>query len=185
MGELAPPPKAVMAGADPELGIHYASESSGSTPAAANPPRRWKKWQVYAVNGLALVAVLSAAVALAISEKINSDVSIPEPENLGIESVCGQQKALTSGTPGDCLQMSLEGPTVDLNYTTYVGTSRKSGINVFLGMRYAEPPLGELRWRAPIEPSGKIDGRVATAKAVGCSLGFYASLYGHRERPAI
>ncbi|TLD28370.1 hypothetical protein PspLS_03821 [Pyricularia sp. CBS 133598] len=165
MGEVAPPPKAVTAGADPELGIPHAPESSGSTPAAANPPRRWKKWQVYAVNGLALVACLSAAVALAISEKINSDVSIPE--HLDIESVCGSQKPLTRGVPDDCLQMSLEGPMVDLDYTTYVGTTRKSGINVFLGMRYAEPPLGELRWRAPIEPSVNTDGRVAMAKAFG------------------
>ncbi|TLS24207.1 hypothetical protein PpBr36_08668 [Pyricularia pennisetigena] len=167
MGEVAPPPKAVTAGTDPELGITYAPESSGSIPSktAANPPRRWKKWQIYAVNGLALAACLSAAIALAISEKINSDVSIPE--QIYVESVCGPQRALTPGAPDDCLQMSLDGPMVDLNYTTYVGTTRKSGINVFLGMRYAEPPLGQLRWRAPIEPSGDRDGPVARAKAFG------------------
>ncbi|KAI6382934.1 hypothetical protein MCOR25_000444 [Pyricularia grisea] len=136
MGEVTPPPKAVTAGEDPELGIPHAAESSGSSPTAANPPRRWKKWQVYTVNGLALIACLTAAVALAISEKINSD-------------------------------MSLEGPMVDLNYTTYVGTTRQSGINVFLGMRYAEAPVGELRWRAPIEPSSDGNNRVSRAKEFG------------------
>ncbi|KLU87663.1 acetylcholinesterase [Magnaporthiopsis poae ATCC 64411] len=47
---------------------------------------------------------------------------------------------------------ALSGPTVDLGYATYVGSRRESGVNVFQGMRYARPPLGDLRWRAPVEP---------------------------------
>ncbi|KAM7185444.1 alpha/beta-hydrolase [Rhypophila sp. PSN 637] len=43
-------------------------------------------------------------------------------------------------------------PRVDLNYTIYEGDALPSGINRFLGMRYAAPPLGSLRFRAPIEP---------------------------------
>ncbi|KAM7222352.1 Alpha/Beta hydrolase fold [Rhypophila decipiens] len=43
-------------------------------------------------------------------------------------------------------------PRVDLNYTIYEGDALPSGINRFLGMRYAAPPLGNLRFRAPIEP---------------------------------
>ncbi|GAB1311304.1 Carboxylic ester hydrolase [Madurella fahalii] len=42
---------------------------------------------------------------------------------------------------------------VDLNYTTYEGVQLPNGVNAFLGMRYAAPPLGNLRWRAPVEPA--------------------------------
>lgn len=41
---------------------------------------------------------------------------------------------------------------VDLGYARYQGTT-VSGVHQFLGMRYAEPPIGDLRWRAPRDPS--------------------------------
>ncbi len=41
---------------------------------------------------------------------------------------------------------------VDLGYTRYAGTQLSSGLNEFLGMRYAAAPTGDLRWRAPVEP---------------------------------
>ena len=41
---------------------------------------------------------------------------------------------------------------VDLGYAKYKGTTLMSGVNQFLGMRFATPPLGNLRWRAPIDP---------------------------------
>lgn len=43
-------------------------------------------------------------------------------------------------------------PQVNLGYATYVGTNLDGGINRFLGMRYAAPPVGDLRWRAPVAP---------------------------------
>jgi hypothetical protein len=42
---------------------------------------------------------------------------------------------------------------VDLNYTSYEGLRLPNGVNAFLGMRYAAPPVGQLRWRAPVEPT--------------------------------
>ncbi|KAI3401962.1 hypothetical protein diail_6522, partial [Diaporthe ilicicola] len=39
-----------------------------------------------------------------------------------------------------------------LGYATYVGSTLDGGVNRFLGMRYAAPPLGDLRWRAPVAP---------------------------------
>ncbi|KAK0733863.1 Alpha/Beta hydrolase protein [Lasiosphaeria miniovina] len=44
------------------------------------------------------------------------------------------------------------GPVVDLNYSAYEGLRLPNGVNAFLGLRYAAPPLGQLRWRAPAEP---------------------------------
>ncbi|PYH79038.1 carboxylesterase estA [Aspergillus uvarum CBS 121591] len=43
-------------------------------------------------------------------------------------------------------------PTVDLGYSKYQGTRLAGGVDQFLGMRYATPPLGDLRFRAPQDP---------------------------------
>ena len=43
------------------------------------------------------------------------------------------------------------GPTVSLNYATFEGTSI-GGIDKFLGVPYARPPLGNLRFRRPQPP---------------------------------
>lgn len=41
---------------------------------------------------------------------------------------------------------------VDLGYTSYRGVALTNGITQWLGMRYAAPPLGDMRFRAPLEP---------------------------------
>lgn len=42
---------------------------------------------------------------------------------------------------------------VDLGYAVYEGVSNESiGINYWKGIRYAAPPIGELRWQAPQAP---------------------------------
>lgn len=43
-------------------------------------------------------------------------------------------------------------PTVHLNYATYKGTSLSNGITQWLGMRFAAPPVGKLRFSAPQDP---------------------------------
>lgn len=45
----------------------------------------------------------------------------------------------------------LEG-IVDLGYSKYQGTVLEAGVNQYIGIRFAAPPLGNLRWRAPIDP---------------------------------
>jgi hypothetical protein len=54
----------------------------------------------------------------------------------------------TSGPPGP------QSPdlTVNLGYTQYEGVAMSNGINHWLGMRYAAPPLKDLRFRAPLDP---------------------------------
>lgn len=44
------------------------------------------------------------------------------------------------------------GPTVDLGYAQYEGIALNIGVNQFLGIRYAAPPLGHLRFRAAEDP---------------------------------
>jgi len=43
-------------------------------------------------------------------------------------------------------------PLVDLGYTRLQGVSQQSGVTQWLGVRYAAPPVGELRFSAPIDP---------------------------------
>ncbi|OBT46873.1 hypothetical protein VE00_01912 [Pseudogymnoascus sp. WSF 3629] len=51
------------------------------------------------------------------------------------------------------MTMSNAAPVVDLGYSQYEGTTLSSGVNQYLGMRFAAPPLGNLRFRAPQEPA--------------------------------
>ncbi|KAI9743127.1 MAG: hypothetical protein M1818_003422 [Claussenomyces sp. TS43310] len=44
------------------------------------------------------------------------------------------------------------GPVVDLGYCNYTGATVSDDINQWLGMRYAAPPVGDLRFRAPQDP---------------------------------
>ena len=44
-------------------------------------------------------------------------------------------------------------PLVDVGYTKYLGTALPNGISQWLGMRFASPPTGNLRFRSPIDPS--------------------------------
>ncbi|KAK2759093.1 hypothetical protein FQN54_003192 [Arachnomyces sp. PD_36] len=55
---------------------------------------------------------------------------------------------------------------VDLGYQSYEGVSEDTGISSWLGMRYASPPLGDLRFAAPMDPE-ESDGEVAPADARG------------------
>lgn len=41
---------------------------------------------------------------------------------------------------------------VKLDYTSYDGTTLPNGISQWLGVRYAAPPLEELRFAAPQDP---------------------------------
>ncbi|CAK7264555.1 hypothetical protein SEPCBS119000_001056 [Sporothrix epigloea] len=73
-----------------------------------------------------------------------------------------------------------DGPFVDLGYATYVGqalsvyppsddggsshnrSAAPVAIHRYLGMRYAAPPVGDLRWRPPARPHQELDLQKAT-----------------------
>jgi len=50
------------------------------------------------------------------------------------------------------LQVLAVDPLVALNYTSYQGTALSGGITQWLGMRFAAPPVGDLRFAAPVNP---------------------------------
>ncbi|KAJ7205923.1 cephalosporin esterase [Mycena haematopus] len=63
-------------------------------------------------------------------------------------------------------------PVVDLGYAQYQGVVNTSlGITSFLGIRYASPPTGNLRFQAPAKPP-KVSGvQLATTNAPACFQG--------------
>ncbi|KAF7546356.1 hypothetical protein G7046_g9325 [Stylonectria norvegica] len=52
----------------------------------------------------------------------------------------------------DAVDDAASGPVVDLGYSRYRGSYLRNGLSEFLQMRFAQPPTGDLRWRAPLEP---------------------------------
>ncbi|PYH94386.1 carboxylesterase estA [Aspergillus ellipticus CBS 707.79] len=56
-------------------------------------------------------------------------------------------------------------PTIDLAYSKYQGIRLPGGVDEYLGMRYAAPPLGDLRFRAPQDPN--TNGTLESATAYG------------------
>lgn len=56
--------------------------------------------------------------------------------------------------------------TVDLGYAKYEGTSNPNGVSQWFGIRYAQPPLGNLRFRAPADPLPLPNATVQVANSV-------------------
>lgn len=73
-------------------------------------------------------------------------------------------------------------PTVDLGYASYVGNSLpQASQNEFLGIRFAAPPTGNNRFRAP-QPPGQLGTQNATAFPPICyGVGMPADTPGRSE----
>lgn len=54
-------------------------------------------------------------------------------------------------------------PVIDLGYAKYRGVRLDAGVDQFLGMRFAQAPLGHLRFRAPQDPTPEKDIQDASA----------------------
>jgi carboxylesterase type B len=50
------------------------------------------------------------------------------------------------------LSVTAVDPLVELDYTSYEGTAFSGGLSQWLGVRFAAPPIGNLRFAAPIDP---------------------------------
>ena len=82
-------------------------------------------------------------------------------------SHCAPIKSSTQGHPITS--------TIDLGYARYEGLSLQAGVNQWLGIQFAAPPLGDLRWRAPQDPAVNRTLQQATEFAPTC-LGYW--IYG-------
>lgn len=60
--------------------------------------------------------------------------------------------AISISSPLQERKLARSTSSVDLGYAQYQGTLLSSGITQYLGMRYASPPLGDLRFRTPQPP---------------------------------
>lgn len=59
--------------------------------------------------------------------------------------------ALLAGAPAPAQAVD---QTVSLDYSTYIGTAQSgTGVTEWLGIRYAAPPLGDLRFARPQDPA--------------------------------
>ncbi|KAF7596699.1 Triacylglycerol lipase [Aspergillus hancockii] len=52
----------------------------------------------------------------------------------------------------DAAPLDSSRPTINLGYSRYQGVRLPAGVDQYLGMRYAAPPLADLRFRAPRDP---------------------------------
>ena len=59
-------------------------------------------------------------------------------------------------------------PVVNLGYSIYEGTNLGNGQSQFLGLRFATPPLGNLRWKKPLPPQSTKGIQQATALPPAC-----------------
>lgn len=90
-------------------------------------------------------------------------------------------------------QSNSSAPTVDLGYAKYEGyTNATAGVTYFRGLRYAQPPVGALRWQKPVpieEASANnlnlTTGQTlpATAQAPACIQGYPSWQYAADQQP--
>lgn len=73
------------------------------------------------------------------------------------------------------------GSLVNLGYAKYKGVQNPGGITHWLGMRYAAPPLGNLRFAAPEEPVK--ERKQQHANKVYTSLTFHFHFQLERHEP--
>jgi hypothetical protein len=69
--------------------------------------------------------------------------------------------------------VSAVAPIVDVSYSKYKGKDNGNGVTSWLGMRYAAPPVGDLRFMPPQEPprARKVkDASKVSIFHVSCSL---------------
>lgn len=70
-----------------------------------------------------------------------------------------------------CFLLSLASAStvVDLGYASYEGRTISTGITQWLGMRFAAPPVGDLRFAAPQNPLSVEGIQQATEVCISCS----------------
>ncbi|KAM5372988.1 hypothetical protein ACJZ2D_007199 [Fusarium nematophilum] len=156
---------------------HTSDSSHVSDELPKKQPSKRRKWIIIGVVVFLIVLILGLTLGLYYGLKKNdvrteqsplpgSDTSAdgsaytkPNEADEEIELETDGEKAdLNEDKEGGNTDVADEEPAesigtiVDLGYSQYEGKLLDNGISVFLGMRYASPPTGDRRWRAPVAP---------------------------------
>lgn len=116
----------------------HSAAPPGQQPSADSKPKR-KRWILILSIAGAVIAVVALALTLGLYFGLKRTGG-----GGGNDHESGDAKNKTTHSNGDNV--------VDLGYSEYQGRELGNGITVFLGMRYAKAPIGDLRWRAPVAP---------------------------------
>ena len=107
--------------------------------------------------------VLCQNVESSISE--NCRFEFPPIFNMGFTQyfnvLCLATSFLSAGVVAQNESFPLQ---VDLGYSTYEGVAGNQNVSHWLGVRFAAPPLKDLRWRAPQDPLSTGDEVIAADK---------------------
>lgn len=71
---------------------------------------------------------------------------------VGNDSVIDQGNSSSKDSGVDLGNPLGKDPVVDLGYSKYQGNTRKDGVTHWFGIRYAAPPIGDLRFAPPKDP---------------------------------
>ena len=107
-----------------------------------------KFWIVTLIAMLLLGLVLGLSIGLTVGTKVSQLLSDNIPGSPQPQSSTGPQQLL--------------GPVVNLGYVKYQGDNYPNGISQWLGIPYAQPPLGDLRFAAPQNITGNGTLQMAT-----------------------
>lgn len=122
--------------------------------------KKSKRLIIIAVVVVCIVTVLGLGLGLGLyfGLRVRRHSSEPEPPQPTADTDSGQHNS-KHGSGGKA--------SVDLGYAKYEGNHLSNSISEFVGIRYARPPTGDLRWRAPVDPKDE-DG-VQSAQQVSFS----------------
>jgi len=127
----------------------------------ANAPDRKRKWtKIALITAAVLIPIIILAACLgALLPKKHSSSNGSSNNGAGSSSSSGGGSDSTDNN---------KNALVHLDYASYQGTQLEAGVNQYLGVRFAAPPIGNLRWRAP-QPPVKVEGtQNATSFAPVC-----------------
>jgi len=87
-----------------------------------------------------------------LGKPVGNDSVIDLGKPVGNDSVIDQGNSSSKHPVVDLGNPLGKNPVVDLGYSKYQGNTGKDGVTQWLGIRYAAPPIGDLRFAPPKDP---------------------------------
>ncbi|KAF4460525.1 lipase 2 [Fusarium albosuccineum] len=145
---VAPKPPAAFVDDSPRT-----SDASVTDPlhSPRQPPKKRKWTIILSIIAVAIVVILALTLGLyfGLNKKNNSNNS---DDSSGDGSNSDSNNSPSDDSRNDTHTITQDDLVVDLGYSKYQGHYLQNDIREFLGIRYAQAPTGDLRWRAPVAP---------------------------------